>query len=229
MRLANLQHHYFKGVYIIFYLLLASNTQCTVKNNLLETQITQKQFNKYTNNKMEVATLGGGCFWCIEAVFLELNGVNSVVSGYAGGSVENPTYKAVCSGNTGHAEVCQITFDPSIISFEEILEVFFTVHDPTTLNRQGNDIGTQYRSVIFYHSEEQKKIAEKVIKAFTDKKIYPNPIVTEISEFKKFYAAEDYHQNYYNNNSDQPYCAYVVGPKVAKFRQKFISKLKKRE
>ncbi len=230
MRLANLQHHLFKKVYIVFYLLLLSNTQCISKNNLLETQITGKQFTRNSlSNKMEVATLGGGCFWCIEAVFLELNGVSSVVSGYSGGNIENPTYKAVCSGNTGHAEVCQITFDSSVISFEEILEVFFTVHDPTTLNRQGNDIGTQYRSVIFYHSQEQKKIAEKVIKEFTDKKIYPNPIVTEITEYKKFYAAEDYHQNYYNNNADQPYCAYVVAPKVAKFRQKFINKLKKRE
>lgn len=172
----------------------------------------------------QIATLGGGCFWCIEAVYLELNGVLKVESGYAGGHVANPTYKAVSSGTTGHAEVAQITFDPSVVTFEEILEVFFTVHDPTTLNRQGNDVGTQYRSAIFYHSPEQKKIAEAAKVAAAE--LWDDPVVTEIEPFEKFYKAEDYHQNYYKENPYQPYCVYVVGPKVKKFREKFKAKLK---
>jgi peptide-methionine (S)-S-oxide reductase len=176
---------------------------------------------------MEIATLGAGCFWCVEAVFDALIGVESVESGYSGGHTENPTYHEVCSETTGHAEVVQITFDENIISFHEILEVFFVVHNPTTLNRQGNDIGTSYRSVIFYHSDEQQNTAKEVIKSVNSQGIYDNPIVTQLAPFTKFYIAENYHQEYFANNPNQPYCAAVVAPKVAKFRQKFIEKLKK--
>ena len=176
---------------------------------------------------METATLGAGCFWCVEAVFDDLRGVSEVVSGYSGGHTENPTYREVCSETTGHAEVTQIEFDPQEISFADILRVFFAVHDPTTLNRQGNDVGSSYRSAIFYHSDEQKKTAEEIIKEVTAEAVYDNPIVTKVSEFDKFYPAEDYHQEYFANNPNQPYCTAVVAPKVAKFRQKFVSKLKK--
>ncbi|WCL80832.1 peptide-methionine (S)-S-oxide reductase MsrA [Saprospira sp. CCB-QB6] len=174
---------------------------------------------------LAVATLGAGCFWCVEAIFQDLKGVEKVVSGYAGGQVENPTYKAVCTGETGHAEVVQITFDPEVLAFADLLEVFFFTHNPTTLNRQGNDVGTQYRSAIFYHSEEQKKVAEavkaKMASAFED------PIVTEIVPFDRFYAAEDYHQDYYNLNGDKnPYCSAVISPKVNKFRKNYKEKLK---
>lgn len=178
-------------------------------------------------SQFEITTLGGGCFWCLEAVYDQLKGVVSVESGYSGGKTTHPTYREVCSGSTGHAEVVQITFDPTVISFAEILEVFFTIHDPTTLNRQGNDIGAQYRSVIFYHSPEQKAIAEKTIAEITAAKIWDRPIVTEIVPFQKFYIAEDYHQEYFQNNPDQPYCQVVVAPKVAKFRQKFVQRLKR--
>ena len=178
------------------------------------------------NKQQEIATLGGGCFWCVEAVFDELRGVESVESGYAGGSVANPTYAQVCTGRTGHAEVAQITFNPSVISFKEILQVFFTVHDPTTLNRQGEDVGTQYRSVIFYHNDEQKRIAEEVIKEIDAEKIWDNRIVTEVAPFNEFFKAEDYHQEYYVNNPGQPYCQVVIAPKVVKFRKKFKEKLK---
>ena len=178
-------------------------------------------------NNLETATLGAGCFWCVEAVFDDLKGVVSVESGYSGGHTENPTYKEVCSETTGHAEVVNVTFDPNEISFKEILQVFFAVHDPTTLNRQGNDIGTSYRSAIFYHSDEQKRIAEEVIKEVTEEGVYDDPIVTEVKPFDKFYIAEDYHQEYFANNPNQPYCAGVVAPKVAKFRQKFVDRLKK--
>lgn len=175
----------------------------------------------------EVATLGGGCFWCLEAVFVDLNGVDRVVSGYAGGENSNPTYRQVCSGTTGHAEVVQITYDPKVISFQELLAVFFTIHDPTTLNRQGADEGTQYRSVIFYHSPEQKTIAEAVIKELRAEGVWKEPIVTEVSPAPTFYRAEDYHQDYYKNNPDQPYCAVVIAPKVAKLRKHFLDKLKR--
>lgn len=175
---------------------------------------------------LETATLGAGCFWCVEAVFDDLIGVEDVVSGYSGGHTENPTYHQVCAGITGHAEVVQIKFDPNELSFGDLLRVFFTVHDPTTLNRQGNDIGTSYRSAIFYHSDEQKRIAEEVIKEITDEGIYDNPIVTEITPFDRFYAGEDYHQEYFANNPNQPYCSAVVAPKVAKFRKKFANRLK---
>lgn len=179
---------------------------------------------KAKSSKAEFAYVGGGCFWCTEAAYEMLPGVKSVVSGYAGGHVKNPTYKAVCAGTTGHAEVAQITFDPAVVSFTEILEVFFTVHDPTTLNRQGNDVGTQYRSAIYYHSPEQKKLAEAAKSAATE--LWGKPAVTEIAAFDKFYKAEEYHQNYYRDNPNQPYCVYVVGPKVEKFREKFKEKRK---
>lgn len=176
---------------------------------------------------MEIATLGAGCFWCIEAVFDDLNGVTDVVSGYMGGTLVKPTYNQVCSGSTGHAEVIQISFDPAIVSFREILEVFFTVHDPTTLNRQGNDVGTQYRSAIFFHSTEQQKIAQQAIAEFTAAHLWDRPIVTQVAPAEIFYPAEDYHQQYFANNEFQPYCQMVVAPKVAKFRSKFDAKLKR--
>ncbi|MFX1482815.1 MAG: peptide-methionine (S)-S-oxide reductase MsrA [Promethearchaeota archaeon] len=170
---------------------------------------------------METTTLGSGCFWCTEAVFQQLKGVKSVTSGYSGGTVENPTYQQVSTGRTGHAEVCQIMFDPEQISYAEILEVFFGTHDPTTPNRQGHDVGTQYRSVIFYHSEEQKETAERIKKEFDEKKTWKNPIVTEIVPFQKFFKAEDYHQNYFRNNPNQGYCQLVIAPKLNKFEKNF--------
>ena len=177
-------------------------------------------------NKMEVTTLGAGCFWCIEAVFQGLKGVEKVVSGYTGGTIPNPTYRQVCTGMTGHAEVAQITFDPDVISFEEILYVFWRTHDPTTLNRQGADVGTQYRSAIFYHNETQKAIAEKSLAETAASGFWPHAIVTEIAPLPEFYEAEDYHQNYFNDNPNQPYCRAVIDPKVRKFRKEFASKLK---
>jgi peptide-methionine (S)-S-oxide reductase len=175
----------------------------------------------------EIITLGGGCFWCVEAVYDQLKGVEDVVSGYSGGHVVNPTYQQVCNKTTGHAEVIQVTFDNEQISLGEILDVFFTVHDPTTPNRQGNDVGPQYRSAIFTHSEEQKRVAEEKIKEITAAKLWDNPIVTEVTPFKNFYAAEDYHQRFFEQNPDQMYCRMIVAPKVAKFRKAYISKLKK--
>lgn len=180
-----------------------------------------------TEAAKEIATLAGGCFWCLEAVFDDLKGVASVESGYMGGSTANPTYEQVCSGDTGHAEVVRLAFDPDVVSFKEILEVFFVIHDPTTLNRQGNDAGTQYRSAIFYHSTEQKSAAEQVIAKLNAAQIYEDPIVTEVVAASRFYVAEDYHQEYFQRNPAQPYCAYVVRPKVAKFRKHFLEKLKK--
>ena len=176
---------------------------------------------------LETATLAAGCFWCVEAVFDDLKGVTDVVSGYSGGHTENPTYREVCSETTGHAEVTQITFDPAELSFADLLRVFFAVHDPTTLNRQGNDVGSSYRSAIFYHSDEQKQTAEEIIKEVNAAEIYDKPIVTEVIAFDKFCPAEDYHQEYFANNPNQPYCAAVVAPKVAKFRKQFIDRLKK--
>ncbi len=174
----------------------------------------------------EMATLGGGCFWCLEAVFVELRGVEQVVSGYAGGSVPNPTYRAVCNGTTGHAEVAQLTFDPGVISYREILQVFFATHDPTTLNRQGADVGTQYRSAIYFQSAEQKETAEAMIVELDGDDIWPNLIVTEVAPLDIFYPAEDYHQEYYKSNSQQPYCQVVITPKLAKFRRTFVKQLK---
>ncbi|PLX13729.1 MAG: peptide-methionine (S)-S-oxide reductase [Marinilabiliales bacterium] len=175
---------------------------------------------------MEIATFGSGCFWCTEAIFQQLNGVESAVSGYSGGTVKNPTYKEVCTGNTGHAEVIQLTYNSEDISYKELLEVFWQTHDPTTLNRQGADVGTQYRSAIFYHNKEQKELAEEYKKKLNDAKIFSNPIVTEITEFETFYKAENYHQEYYDNNKAQPYCSFVITPKIEKFKKVFKDKLK---
>lgn len=189
----------------------------------------ENQNEKGASNQMtdlKKATFGSGCFWCTEAVFERLNGVHSVVSGYSGGSVENPTYEEVCNGTTGHAEVTQITYDPDVITFDELLEVFWKTHDPTTLNRQGNDIGTQYRSVIFYQDEEQKKLAEKYKEELDRSGAWDKPIVTEISPLTNFFKAEDYHQDYYQNNPNQGYCAFVIAPKVDKFEKVFKDKLK---
>lgn len=176
-------------------------------------------------SEREKATLGGGCFWCTEAVFSRLQGVESVLPGYSGGDVKNPSYEEVCTGTTGHAEVVQIQFDPKVISYAEILDVFFQVHDPTTLNRQGADVGTQYRSVIFYHSSLQKEIAENLIRKMTNERLFGSPVVTTVDEFKVFYPAEDYHRDYFRRNSGQPYCSIVVAPKVKKFEKLFKDKL----
>lgn len=174
----------------------------------------------------DTVTFGEGCFWCVEAAFQQINGVISVASGYSGGSVKNPSYKEVCTGTTGHAEVCQIVYNPQLISFADLLQAFWGSHDPTTLNRQGNDIGTQYRSVIFYHNEEQKMLAEKYKKELDASGSFNGPIVTEISPYTTFYKAEDYHQNYYNENGEQPYCQIVIKPKLEKFQKVFKEKLK---
>lgn len=182
---------------------------------------------KMTQSDFETITLGGGCYWCVEAVYENLKGVKSVVSGFSGGKNANPSYEEVCSGTTGHAEVVQITFDKNVTSLDEIFKVFFTVHDPTTLNRQGADKGTQYRSVIFYNNEEQKKEAQSIISELNKAKVYQNPIVTTLEPFTKFYKAEDYHQNYYANNKNQPYCQMVIQPKIEKFEKVFKDKLKK--
>jgi peptide-methionine (S)-S-oxide reductase len=173
-----------------------------------------------------IATLAGGCFWCLEAVYDHMRGVESVESGYMGGQTEHPSYEAVCTGRTGHAEVVRIRFDPAKVSYRELLEVFFAIHDPTTLNRQGNDVGTQYRSAIFYHSPDQQRTAEDMIAAFTKDRVFDRPIVTEVVPAGPFYVAEEYHQEYAARNPSQPYCAYVVNPKIAKFRKQFASKLK---
>jgi peptide-methionine (S)-S-oxide reductase len=179
------------------------------------------------NTNLQTATLAGGCFWCLEAVFDEMKGVVSVESGYSNGHISNPTYREVCNGDTGHAEVVQIKYDPSVISFHDLLNVFFAIHDPTTLNRQGADVGTQYRSAIFYHDDEQKKVAEELIQSLNAQKIWDRPIVTEVTKLDKFYMAEDYHQEYFAHNTFQPYCQAVVAPKVAKFRKHFLELLKK--
>jgi len=197
---------------------------------------TQKQSVDLKNNQksnvmetknLDTATFGGGCFWCVEAVYQQLNGVLSVASGYAGGQRANPTYEQVCSGATGHAEVVQIVYDTTKISFDELLQVFWTVHDPTTLNRQGADVGTQYRSVVFYHNDHQKETTQTYIEKLNAEHAFNNPVVTEVSPFTAFYKAEDYHQNYYNENQNQPYCSLVIQPKVEKFKKVFGDKLKK--
>jgi peptide-methionine (S)-S-oxide reductase len=199
-----------KKIVLFIFLLIVINS-----NNLMS-----------QSNTSEVATLAAGCFWCVEAVYERIQGVSKVESGFSGGYVKNPAYKEVITGTTGHAEVCQITFNPQVISFAEVLEVFFAVHDPTTLNRQGNDVGTQYRSAIFYHSPEQKKVAEETIDKLTQDEEFKDPIVTEVTEFEAFYVAEDYHQDYFENNPNQPYCSFVVAPKVKKFEAKFDNLLK---
>jgi peptide-methionine (S)-S-oxide reductase len=210
---------------IVLAIIALANTGCqprdnspvnTIKQNLMENQ-----------NNVEVATFAGGCFWCTEAVFLELEGVSSVVSGYIGGSTPNPTYEQVSAGTSGHAEATQITFDPSVISYGELLEIYFATHDPTTLNRQGADIGTQYRSEIFFNNEDQRQQAEDYIAQMTEQRTFPAPIVTKVSPASEFYPAENYHQNYYNRNKNQSYCSYVITPKVQKVRKSFAGKLKK--
>jgi peptide-methionine (S)-S-oxide reductase len=183
-------------------------------------------FYNYMMENLETITLGAGCFWCVEAVFQNLKGIERVVSGYSGGHIKNPAYREVCNGVTGHAEVIQLTFDPTVVSVAEILQVFWQTHDPTTLNRQGNDVGTQYRSAVFYHNEEQKQIAEQYKEELNRNKAYPNPIVTEITPFTNFYPAEDYHQNYFNQHAEESYCQYVVRPKVEKFKKLFGDKMK---
>jgi peptide-methionine (S)-S-oxide reductase len=177
-------------------------------------------------NGKEIATLGGGCFWCLDPLYADLVGVGKVEAGYAGGKVSDPTYQQICTGTTGHAEVVQVTFDPNVITYEEILKIFFTVHDPTTLNRQGADVGTQYRSVIFYHDETQKETAERVVREIESEGIWNDPIVTQISPFDIFYVAEAYHQDYFKNNPEQGYCRVVIAPKVTKFRKSFTAQLK---
>ena len=187
--------------------------------------IVNQELSPQNNKNMELATFGSGCFWCTEAIFQNLRGVESAISGYSGGSIDNPTYEEVCSGETGHAEVIQISYDPSIISYKELLEVFWKTHDPTTLNRQGADVGTQYRSVVFYHNNEQKELAETYKKKLNEAKIYNNPIVTEITKYNTIYKADDYHQDYYNNNKLQSYCSFVITPKIEKFKKVFKEKL----
>ena len=188
--------------------------------------MSQEKSKKLFHGQNEVATLGGGCFWCTEAVFNEIKEVEKVESGYSGGVIAHSTYEQVSTGTTGHAEVVQITFDPKAISFKEILEIFFTMHDPTTLNCQGSDLGTQYRSVIFYHNDQQKAITEQVIKEIIEAKIWDAPIVTQIESFKAFYKAEDYHKGYFKHHSEQPYCKLIIAPKIAKLRKLYLNKLK---
>jgi peptide-methionine (S)-S-oxide reductase len=198
------------------------STQADKKNGK-----TSKENKLMLREGLDTATFGAGCFWCVEAVFQRLKGVDTLISGYTGGRVVNPSYEQICMGNTGHAEVIQIYYDPKVISYKELLEVFWQTHDPTTLNQQGNDRGTQYRSVIFYHNEEQRELAERYKKELDASGAFENPIVTEISPYTVFYPAEKYHQNYYNLNGDQPYCSFVIGPKVDKFEKVFKDKLKK--
>jgi peptide-methionine (S)-S-oxide reductase len=202
---------------------VTSNAQIQLDNE--ENAYTRVDCFVIANNK-GMATFGGGCFWCTEAVFTELQGVEKVESGYAGGTTPNPTYEQVCSGKTGHAEVVQITFNPRVISYKELLEIFFTVHDPTTLNRQGADVGTQYRSIIFYHNDEQKAVAEQAIREVDSSKIWNRPTVTQVKPFEMFYRAEEYHQQYFKQNPRQQYCQLVISPKVAKLRQHYFAKLK---
>lgn len=209
---------------LVFCSLLFLVQNCTSQENRPDKKEKSVKMNQ---NNLEKATFGGGCFWCVEAVFDQLQGVESATSGYAGGHTENPTYKEVCSGKTGHAEVIQVVFDPSVISYDALLEVFWTVHDPTQLNRQGNDVGEQYRSIILYENEEQKLIAERSIKEFEASDMYDGNFKTQVVPLTKFYPAEDYHQEYYENNSDKnPYCSLVIAPKIDKFYKKFYDKLK---
>jgi len=206
-----------KTILAIVMIALSSASQgndFTEQKNIENMLITEKK-------NQDVATFGAGCFWCVEAIFQDLKGVTDVVSGYSGGQVKNPTYAEVCTGNTGHAEVCQIHFDPQIISYKELLNVFWRTHDPTTLNRQGADVGTQYRSVIFYHNEEQRKLAEESKRETDRSGLYKKPLVTEITAFEQFYPAEEYHQDYFNQNPNQPYCQFNIDPKVKKFRKQF--------
>jgi len=204
-----------KNYYLVFLLMIFSFNLFAQKNQI-----------KMDKN-LEIATFANGCFWCTEAIFQQLDGVKKVLPGYIGGTVKNPSYKDVTTGTTGHAEALQVQYDPKVISYRELLDIFFYTHDPTTLNRQGYDVGTQYRSAIFYHDENQKKDAEKIIAQLEEEKVYDNNIVTEITPYDVFYVAEDYHQNYYNNNKDQGYCRAVINPKLDKFIKKYGSKIKK--
>ncbi|WP_427854622.1 peptide-methionine (S)-S-oxide reductase MsrA [Flavobacterium pygoscelis] len=208
------------------FLALVSLSSCAKQKNILVPKSIESK-NMETKDRMEVATFAGGCFWCTEAVFLELSGVKSVVSGYIGGKTLNPTYKEISNGDTGHAEAIEITFDPTKISFGELLEIFFATHDPTTLNRQGNDIGTQYRSEIFYNNPDQKQLSEDYIALMTTENTFGKPIVTKITPATTFYVAEEYHQNYYNQNKTQGYCSYVITPKIDKLKKLYREKLKK--
>lgn len=213
-----------KSLILLVTFAFASLTACNAEKSSDDLSVKE---NSMSIEGLDSATFGGGCFWCVEAVFQRLKGVEKVVSGYSGGKIENPTYQQVTSGETGHAEVVRLYYNPSMITFEELLEVFWKTHDPTTLNRQGADVGTQYRSVIFYHDDKQKQIAEHYKELITKEKIYDAPIVTEISPLLNFYEAEYYHQNYYNQNMHQPYCSFVITPKVRKLEQLFKEKLKK--
>jgi peptide-methionine (S)-S-oxide reductase len=210
-------------IQILFLLVVGVQYSCSPQDAQEKTQDTMSDM----QSNFDTAIFGAGCYWCVEAIFERLNGVISVESGFSGGHVKNPTYKEVCSGTTGHAEVCRIIYDPQIISYNELLEVFWTTHDPTTLNRQGNDTGTQYRSVIFYRNDLQKKLASDYKEKLEKAGIWKDPIVTEIVPFEAFYKAEDYHQNYYDQNSSQPYCTYVITPKIEKFEKIFHDKIKK--
>jgi peptide-methionine (S)-S-oxide reductase len=210
---------------LLFSLSSCGNSEANLQNETVFKNMNTT--NNSTNKMIDTLTIGGGCFWCVEAQLQQLNGVLTVTSGYAGGNSKNPTYKEVCTGLTGHAEVIQVTFDNSIISLDEMLSAFWQAHDPTQLNRQGNDVGTQYRSVIFYRNDEQKKIAEDYKKKLNDEKVYDKPVVTEISQLTTFYSGEEYHQNYYNQNASQGYCQFVIAPKLDKFKKVFKDKLKK--
>ena len=212
-----------KGLSLVLSLIFSS---CTAKEKPVVKEEFKEPIKVKVKEGMEVATLAGGCFWCTEAVFLEIKGVEKVVSGYIGGKTINPTYKEICTGETGHAEAIQITFNPKEVAYEDLLEIFFGTHDPTTLNRQGADVGTQYRSEIFYHSETQKTKAENYIQLLEKEKLYDKKIVTKVSSATVFYPAEDYHQNYYNQNSSQGYCQMVIAPKLEKLRKYYKSKLK---
>lgn len=211
-----------KKGYILILSVIVLFTACSNTNNV-NPKIMDQTIND--KNRVDTATFAAGCFWCVEAVFQELKGVISVTSGYMGGKIKNPTYKEICTGLTGHAEVCQIVFDTEIITYKDLLEAFWQSHDPTTLNRQGADVGTQYRSSVFYHNQEQKRVAEFYKKQLNEKNAFGKPIVTEIVESSTFYIAEDYHQNYYNQNGDAPYCQFVIAPKLEKFRKAFAEKV----
>jgi len=215
-----------KNFFAFFLLIFPFLGSCQNQNPSTKVSLKNKPMMTNSNVKFDTATFGGGCFWCTEAMFAELKGVQSAVSGYSGGTVKNPSYKEVCSGTTGHAEVIQVVYDPAIISFAQLMQVFFLTHDPTTLNRQGNDIGTQYRSVVFYRNEEEKRIAQETIAEVATSGVYSDRIVTTLEPFETFYQAEDYHQDYFSQNSNQPYCSLVINPKLMKFRKTFESLLK---
>lgn len=215
-----------KRLFIFLAIFLPFLGGCQNQNPSAKVQLKKKPMTTTTPSHFDTATFGGGCFWCTEAMFAELKGVQSAVSGYSGGTVKNPSYKEVCAGTTGHAEVIQVVYDPSIITFAQLMQVFFLTHDPTTLNRQGNDIGTQYRSVVFYRNEEEKRIAQETIAEVATSGVYSDQIVTTLEPFEVFYEAEDYHQDYFSQNSNQPYCSLVINPKLMKFRKTFESLLK---